>query len=79
MYIGIFMSEMLTVRVARETKAEMENYDINWSKYIRESIRQKLIELRREVAFQEMDEITSKMPRSKISMADEVIKWRKKR
>ena len=73
------MSEMLTLRVAREIKAEMENYDINWSKYIRESIRQKLIELRREAAFQEMDEITGKMPISEVSMADEVIKWRKKR
>jgi hypothetical protein len=70
---------MLTVRIPRETKEEMENLKINWSKYIRESIQKKLIEARRELAFKEMDEIKQKIPKSKQSMADEVIKWRKKR
>jgi hypothetical protein len=73
------MSEMLTVRIPRETKAEMENLKINWSEYIRESIQKKLVEARRELAFKEMDEITQKISRSKQSMADEVVKWRKKR
>ena len=73
------MSEVMTVRIPKETKNEMDNFDINWSRYIRESIQKKLIELRREIAFNEMDKIKSQLPRSKSRMADEVIKWRKKR
>ena len=78
MYYSDPMSHVMTVRIPEERKLEMEKFDINWSEYIRESIRKKIIELRREIAFEEMDEITSKIPRSKISMADEVIRWRKK-
>lgn len=73
------MSEVLTVRVPKEIKDEMEDYKINWSEYIRETIRRKIIELKRERAFKEMDKIRSKIPKSKLSMADEVIKWRKRR
>ena len=73
------MSEVLTVRVPKETKDEMGNFEINWSEYIRETIRKKIIELKREHAFKEMDKIRTKIPKSKLSMADEVIKWRKRR
>lgn len=72
------MSEMLTVRVSKKTKEEMGNYKINWSEYIRETVRNKLTELRREHAFKEMDKIRSKIPKSRLNMADEVIKWRKR-
>lgn len=73
------MSEVLTVRVTKETKVEMGNFEINWSEYIRATIRKKIIELRREQAFKEMDKIRTKIPKSKLSMADEVIKWRERR
>ena len=78
MYSSDCMSEMLTVRVSKKTKEEMGNYKINWSEYIRETVRNKLTELRRERAFKEMDKMRSKIPKSKLNMADEVIKWRKR-
>ena len=72
------MTEVMTVRVSEDTKDEMAKYDINWSEFVRESIRNKIVELRRERAFREMDEIKSSIPKSKVSMADQVIRWRKK-
>ena len=72
------MTEVMTVRVSEDTKDEMAKYDINWSEFVREAIQSKIIELRRERAFREMDEIKSSIPKSKVSMADQVIRWRKK-
>ncbi len=73
------MSEVMTVRVPEETRDEMAKFKVNWSEYVRDAIRKRIVELRREEAFKEMDEIKSKVPKSKLSVADEVIKWRRRR
>ena len=66
------------MRVPEDIKGEMAKYDINWSEFLREAIREKIVDLRRERAFREMDEMKSRITKSKISMAGQVIKWRKR-
>ena len=39
---------VITVRVDEETKRMMESVDINWSEYIRDSVRKKVLEGRRQ-------------------------------
>lgn len=76
---GLFMSEMLTVRIPEEIKNDMDKFKINWSEFIREVLKNKIIELQRDKAFKDMDSIRDGIKQSKVNMADEVIKWRKKR
>ena len=72
------MSDVMTVRVTEQLKQHMGEFEINWSEYIRTAIQQKILELKREEAFQEMDEIRGKKKSKKLKMSDEVIKWRRK-
>ena len=72
------MSDVMTVRVTEQLKQHMGEFEINWSEYIRTAIQQKILELKREEAFQEMDEIRAKKKSKKLKMSDEVIKWRRK-
>lgn len=73
----MYMSEVMTFRIPKELQAEMAAFDINWSEYLREAIRQKLVMTRREKAFKEMDEIREKYKGTGLSMSEEVKKWRK--
>lgn len=45
------MMEIITVKVDKELKKKMKEIDINWSEYIRESIRKRIeLEERKEAA-----------------------------
>ena len=72
------MSDVLTVRIPVDIKKAMEGFDINWSEYLRESIRRKVTELRREMAFRKMDELRVKNRGKAFNMSEEVIRWRKR-
>jgi len=72
------MSDIMTVRITEQLKQNMAEFDLNWSEFIRTAIQQKILELKREQAFLEMDKIKLKNKSKKLQMADEVIKWRKR-
>ena len=74
----MYVSDVLTIRVTADIRSAMEGFDINWSEYLRDSIRRKLVELRREKAFRKMDEIRARNSGKAFDMAGEVIKWRKR-
>ena len=72
------MSDVMTVRITEQLKEDMGEFELNWSEYIRTAIQQKILELKREQAFREMDEIRIKKKSKGTKMSDEVIKWRRK-
>lgn len=74
----MYMSDIITLRISHDIKNIMDAFDINWSEYMREAIQQKLVELQRERAFKEMDEIREKL-KGTPPVSQEVFKWRKRR
>lgn len=72
----VCVSDVLTIRIPSDLRKSMGFYDINWSDYLREAVRRKLVELRREKAFRRMDELRAKARGE--DMAEEVLKWRKR-
>lgn len=72
------MSDVMTIRVTEPLKQAMAEFELNWSKYIRTAIQQKILELKREQAFQELERVKIRKKGRKTKMSDEVIKWRKK-
>jgi hypothetical protein len=74
----MYVSDVLTVRVPADIRNAMEGFEINWSEYLRDSIRRKIVELRREKAFKKMDEVRAKNRGKAFNMSEEVIKWRKR-
>ena len=72
------MSETLTIRVSKNLKNELTKFDINWSQYLRETLTQKLSELRRKKVAEHMDQIMAKTSGKDIHMARDVIEWRRK-
>jgi hypothetical protein len=69
--------EVITLRIPEEIKRKMNEIDINWSEVAREAIKRRLILEKRKKATRFMDEIRSKSDK-RISMSEEVIKWRKR-
>jgi predicted DNA-binding protein len=53
-------STSLTVRISKEMKEQMKRIEIDWSKYIRDAIEQKIRHGRRIQAARSMDEIRKK-------------------
>lgn len=74
----MYVSDVLTVRIPADIKNAMDGVEINWSEFLRDSIRRKIIELKREKAFRKMDEIRAKNRGKSFNMSEEVIKWRKR-
>lgn len=72
------MAEVVTVRVPKEVKEEMEVYEINWSDVIRNAIKQKILEAKRKKAFQEIENIREKLKGKDYGAAEKVFEWRKK-
>lgn len=72
------MSETITIRVPKNLKGEIAKFDINWSEYIRESIDERLKELKRKKVVEHMDNVREKTKGVQINMAREIIEWRKK-
>jgi hypothetical protein len=73
----VMYMEVITLRIPEEIKRKMNEIDINWSEVAREAIKRRLILEKRKKAMRFMDEIRSKSDK-RISMSEEVIKWRKR-
>ncbi|MDT7886503.1 MAG: hypothetical protein RQ968_03940 [Thermoproteota archaeon] len=56
------MSSVISIRIPKELKIEMEKYDVNWPEYIREAIEEKIKQVKREKALELI---------SKLSLEDE--------
>jgi hypothetical protein len=41
------MSEIIDIKISKDLKAEMAKFGVNWSEYVRESIDEKIKNLRR--------------------------------
>ncbi len=72
------MSETMGIKISKDLKEEMVKFEVNWSEYIRESIDEKLKELRRKKIAEHLDSIRKKTAGKNISMAKEIIEWRRK-
>jgi hypothetical protein len=64
--------DVITVKVPSELKKKMKQININWSEYIRESIKKKIDEQRLKAASVKLDEVRM---RAKPVPTDELISW----
>ena len=71
------MSEVITLRIPEALKKEMATLNINWSEFLREAIREKILVTRKEMAFKKMDAIREQYEGTDYVMSKEVKKWRK--
>ena len=75
---GCNMNDVVTLRVSRNIKEEMVKYEVNWSEYLREMIRKKILEIKRKKIAERMDRLRAKTKGKDIDLAQAVIEWRKK-
>jgi hypothetical protein len=64
--------DVITVKVPSELKKKMKQININWSEYIRESIKKKIDAQRLKAASVKLDEVRM---RAKPVPTDELISW----
>ena len=63
---------VITVKVSKALKKDMQKIDVNWSQYIRECLQNKINEQKKRVAFDKLDEIRK---RSKPVTNEEIFIW----
>jgi hypothetical protein len=63
---------IITVKVTEKLKADMKTVNENWSEYIRQCIRNRIDQKRRQEASEALDEIRK---RSKPVSNDELLSW----
>jgi hypothetical protein len=63
---------VITVKVPSELKKKMKQVKVNWSEYIRDSIRKKIEEQRLKAASAKIDEIRT---RAKPVPTEEIVSW----
>ncbi len=63
---------VITVRVPKALKNDMQKIDVNWSQYIRECLQNKINEQKKREAFDKLDEIRK---RSKPVTNEEILSW----
>ena len=63
---------VITVRVPKALKKDMQKIDVNWSQYIRECLQNKINEQKKREAFDKLDEIRK---RSKPVTNEEILSW----
>lgn len=64
--------DVITVKVPSELKKKMKQINVNWSEYIRESIKKKIEEQKLKAASVKLDEIRM---RAKPVPTDELVSW----
>jgi hypothetical protein len=69
---------VVTVRVPEKIKKEMTRYDVNWSEYLREAIRKRILDAKRREIAARMDRLRAKTKGKNVNLAQVVIEWRKK-
>jgi hypothetical protein len=65
-------SEVITVKVPAELKKKMKQINVNWSEYIRQCIRRKIDQQKRQSASDKLDEIRK---RTKPTSTEEIVAW----
>jgi len=70
------MSVVISFRVPKEIKEEMDKIKINWSDYLREMIKKKIKEVKRLEAARKIDEIRKKTKKGVFDAAKSVRKDR---
>ena len=72
--LGVCMEQIdvITVKVPSELKKKMKQINVNWSEYIRESIKKKIEEQKMKAASAKLDEIRM---RAKPVPTDELVSW----
>ncbi len=63
---------VITVKVPKALKKDMQKIDVNWSQYIRECLQNKINEQKKREAFDKLDEIRK---RSKPVTNEEILSW----
>ena len=63
---------IITVRVPKALKKDMQKINVNWSQYIRECLQNKINEQKKREAFDKLDEIRK---RSKPVTNEEILSW----
>jgi conjugal transfer/entry exclusion protein len=63
---------VITVKVPKALKKDMQKIDVNWSQYIRECLQNKINEQKKKEAFNKLDEIRK---RSKPVTNEEILSW----
>ena len=63
---------VITVKVPKALKKDMQKIDVNWSQYIRECLQNKINEQKKGEAFDKLDEIRK---RSKPVTNEEILSW----
>ena len=63
---------VITIKVSKQLKAQMNQEKINWSGYIRQCIQKKIDEQKKRVAFRKLDEIKK---RTKPTSTEEIVAW----
>ncbi len=72
------MSGTIGIKMSKDLREEMAKFEVNWSEFLRESINEKLKELKRKKIAEHLDSIRKKTAGKNINMAKEIIEWRKK-
>jgi len=67
------------VRLPNEVREEMRKHRLNWSEEVRKAIIARLLQLRREEGYKEMDQIRSSLKGRDFDGAGEVARWRRRR
>jgi hypothetical protein len=63
---------VITVKIPKALKKDMQKIDVNWSQYIRECLQNKINEQKKREAFDKLDEIRKK---SKPVTNEEILFW----
>ena len=64
--------ELVTVKIPKSMKKDMKKIDLNWSRYIRQCLQDKIDEQKKRDAFLKLDEIRK---RSKPVTNEEILAW----
>ena len=73
------MSSVMVVRLPDDVREEMKKHPLNWSEEVRKAIVSRLLQLRREQGYKEMDRIRESLKDREFDGAGEVARWRRRR
>jgi len=73
------MSSVMVVRLPDEVREEMRKHHLNWSDEVRKAIVARLLQLKREEGYKEMDRIRASLKGREFDGAGEVARWRRRR
>jgi hypothetical protein len=69
----------MVVRLPKDLRDEMRKHRLNWSEEVRRAIVARLLQLKREEGYREMDRIRASLKGREFDGAGEVARWRRRR